>query len=190
MSALGSSRAFTGTVVVDTSQLKVSEVPWLQVLSLRSSKMHASEQALSTLLAPLGLQAPRAANALQGNPQRSCSWLEPHAWLLVSESAVEFGKQAHWLITDISDRIAVFSVRGEHARDIIAAGCDPHLVHPGAMARTRFGGIANVIVAQWAETDYRLLIDVSVAGVFAPWLKSAAQNLRSPLNLTKQAGSS
>ncbi|MDP9140441.1 MAG: hypothetical protein M3O62_06575 [Pseudomonadota bacterium] len=179
-----------GTVVIDTSQLKVSEVPWLQVLSLRASKMHASEQGLSTLLAPLGLQVPRAANALQGNPQRSCSWLEPRAWLLVSESAVQIGKQAHWLITDISDRVAVFSVKGEHARPIIAAGCDPHLMRPGTMARTRFGGIANVIVEQWAEADYRLLIDVSVAGVFAAWLKSAAQNLRSPLNLTKQAGSS
>jgi sarcosine oxidase gamma subunit len=98
-------------------------------------------------------------------------------------------KRAHWLITDISDRIAVFSIKGESARDIIAAGCDPHLVRPGVMARTRFAGMANVIVEQWAEADYRLLIDVSVAGVLAAWLKSAARNLRSPVSLTNQAGS-
>ncbi len=177
MSALGSSRTSSGAAVVSTPQLDVSEVSWLQVFSLRASKMHSAEQGLSAMLAPLGLQAPHSANELQGSPRRSCSWLEPRAWLLVSDSGVDIARPAHWLITDISDRLAVFSVKGKHARWVVAAGCDPHLVRPGTMARTRFAGMANVIVEQWAETEYRLLIDVSVAGVFAAWLTATAENI-------------
>lgn len=179
ISALGSRRTSSGAVIVDTPQLKFSETPWLKIFSLRASKMHSSEQSLSALLASLGLQVPGAANAVQGSLQRSVSWLEPRAWLLVSASDVEIARQAHWLITDISDRVAVFTVQGERARDVIAAGCDPQILRPGTMARTRFGGMANVIVEQWGVDEYRLLIDVSIASAFAAWMKMTADNLLS-----------
>ncbi|HEY1075557.1 MAG TPA: hypothetical protein VGE51_02630 [Fontimonas sp.] len=178
-SALGTAPGEAGQVLVDGARLRIAEVAWLHVYSLRASRMNGAVAGLTTLLAPLSLNAPDAPNRLQGSLQRSCAWLEPHAWLLVSDSAVALDAPPQWLVTEISDRVAVFSVAGDGARDLIAAGCDPQLLRTGTMARLRFAAMANVIVEQWADDHYRLLIDVSIASVFASWLTTAAGQLSS-----------
>jgi hypothetical protein len=37
--------------------------------------------------------------------------------------------------------------------------------------RTRLGSVATVLVQQWDESDYRLLVDVSLARACADWLR-------------------
>lgn len=146
------------------------------VWSLRQSRAVAAKTDASACLRALGREVPAKPNALTGTVDASCGWLEPHAWILTgapSGTSVPAG----FLLTDISDRVAQFAVTGTAAIELIAAGCDPRMVVPGAMARTRFGGVANVIVQRWSENDYRLMVDVSIAAAFAAWLADAAAAL-------------
>lgn len=176
ISPLGHDRGVMGKALFESSRVRISEAPWTRVLSIRQSPINKDASALSACLKALGVVAPDKPNGFSGNAQLGCSWLEPRAWMVLSEKDLTQVPGTGLLVTDISDRLCVFKVDGEGARDLIAAGCDTQMIAVGAVARTRFGGLVNVVVQCHSEQQYRLILDVSLAHVFAGWLIQAASN--------------
>lgn len=176
VSPLGDARETMGKLLYESPRLRISEAPYTRVLSLRPSRKAQDAEVLAASLRTLGVQAPSKPNGLTGNAQLGCAWLEPNAWLVLAEQELRAVSAPGVLITEISDRVCLFKLAGEAARDLVAAGCDARMVAVNTMARTRFGGMANVIVERHAEHEYRLILDVSLAHAFAGWLLQAASN--------------
>ncbi len=152
------------------AELRVAEER-LTVASVREFRAHPDRAAVAAATSAWGLQLPTQANGVSGNAELGCAWIEPNAWLLIAAGARALPEPVPGvLITDVSDRTAAFRVSGQGARDVIAAGCDPALVRHGVGARTRFAGLANAVLQQLGEDDYRLIVDVSIAHAIAAWL--------------------
>jgi heterotetrameric sarcosine oxidase gamma subunit len=146
----------------------------LSVYSVREFRAKPDAVAVSAALAAWQLRSPAKPNALTGDAQRSCAWVEPHAWTVVSaETRAAPPSTPSTLVTDVSDRTAAFRLTGKGARDVIAAACDPQILQPGFGARTRFASIANALLQQWDVDDYRVMVDISIAPVVAAWLRQA-----------------
>lgn len=173
LSPLGHPRTSVSRELFRCARVAIAEPAWTPTWSLRQSRTAADAAALAAAFAALARVRPERPNALAGTAEAGCGWLEPHAWVLTGALPSAAGLPGSLLLTDISDRTAAFVATGPGASDLIAAGCDPRMVGPGTMARTRFGGIATVIVQRWADQEYRLLVDVSIAPAFAAWMAHA-----------------
>lgn len=80
-------------------------------------------------------------------------------------------------VSDMSDQYIILDVSGEHARALLAKGCELDLsvetFKPNQCARTL---LAHVNVVVWRETteDFKLIVDVSFAAHLWLWLQGAA----------------
>jgi heterotetrameric sarcosine oxidase gamma subunit len=166
----------TSPAILDSSRVRIVEEPRLDTVSVRQSRMRPDRAAIAAIVARWGLELPDRANGLRGAADLGCAWIEPSAWLLTSTSARQTPASATGvLVTDASDRFAAFRVSGPASIDVVAAGCDPAIVgSASACARTRFASLCTAIIQRWAEDDYRFLVDVSIAQVFARWLRQQA----------------
>lgn len=175
-SALGSMRNQQPRSILDTNGLRIIEEPFLHIISLRKSRRQLDNATVNNWLRSIGLGLPQVPNALCGDAGLGCCWLEPNAWLVTAAAPVAMrAAETGLLPTIISDRLAVFRLKGPMATQLIAAGCDPSIVRNGACARTRFASFATVLIQQWGDQDYRLLLDVSLARGFADWLLDASR---------------
>src|SRR5690606_17859847 len=84
-SPLGHPRAGTHTVIFESARLRISEAPWTTVVSLRPSRKLADAGGIVEQLRAYGLDAPTRPNGLSGTAELGCAWLEPKAWLVLSE---------------------------------------------------------------------------------------------------------
>jgi len=169
--ALGSTLRQQPQPLFDSDGMRILEEPFLHIISLRKSRRQLDNSVVNNWLSSIGVGLPQASNALSGDAQLGCCWLEPNAWLVTAVAPVVMrAAEAGLLATTISDRLAVFRLSGPLAVQVLAAGCDPAIVKNGACARTRFSSFATILIQQWGEQDYRLLVDVSVAKSFAGWL--------------------
>ncbi len=88
------------------------------------------------------------------------------------------GVKAPVLAVDVSDARAVFSLKGNHAREVLAKGApvdlSPGAFGPGDFRRTRLGQVA---VAFWleAEDEFQLVCFASMREFMFDWLVNAAQ---------------
>jgi heterotetrameric sarcosine oxidase gamma subunit len=176
VSGLGTPRGSMGAVSFESPRLRVSEAPLTTVLSLRPSRNASHAGGITEQLRAYGLEAPTQPNGLSGSIELGCAWLEPRAWLVLSERPLPAAAQTILSVTDISDRVCLIKLDGVAARDLIAAGCDTSMLRPGRMARVRFAGMVNLIIECHAESAYRLAVDVSFAEPLMAWLVQAAAN--------------
>lgn len=176
ISPAGGRRQDSVPPIFESARLQVRWAPWVHLLSLRRSRKASDVASLDAYFRSVGIDKPSKPNALSGTLALGCAWLEPQAWLICSAQPIPATDSAELMGTDISDRVGQFLVSGSGARDVIAAGCDASIVATGSMARTRFGGMANVIIERYTEQTYRLTIDVSLSTALASWLLQAASN--------------
>jgi heterotetrameric sarcosine oxidase gamma subunit len=170
-SALGTARDASPRVVVADAAFQVVEEPFLKIASLRLSRRADRDAALRA--SPFEL--PRTPNRWIGDADRSIAHFEPNAWLLLGESHdVPAAGEGPWLLTELSSRLASFRLRGARAASVLASAT---AVSPdiGAFVRTLFAEAAPVLIQRLAESDYRVLIDVSFAGYLAGWLADAGR---------------
>lgn len=160
VSPLGTPRAQMDKLLHEGAGVRISEAPFTRVVSVRQSRKSPDTRAAQDYVKTLGGQALH---------------LEPRAWLVLSEQLLADAQPPpDLMVTDLSDRFALFRIGGPGALDVIASGCDPTLVPVGAGIRTRFGAMANVVIERRSENDCRLAVDVSIAGAMASWLVQAA----------------
>lgn len=175
-SALGTVPNQQPQTILESDRLRIVEEPFLTIISLRKSRRQLDNSAVNNCLRSLGASLPQVANGLTGNAQLGCCWFEPNAWLVTGALPLApCTPEAGLLATTISDRLAAFRLTGAAAGQVIAAGCDASIVKGRACARTRFAGLATVLIQRWDEEDYRLLVDVSIARSFAGWLLDASR---------------
>jgi sarcosine oxidase subunit gamma len=140
------------------------------------------EQALSLD----GRELPREVGATLSEPLRVLC-RAPGKWTLVSEEqspaniierySGELESQGAVLI-DSTDGVAVLSIKGPLARDVLMKGCGLDL-HPtafpvGRCARTRFAQMAVIIDHFDAEPSFRLYVARSYAKYLIDWITDAA----------------
>lgn len=115
------------------------------------------------------------------------AWMAPDELLImVSEGQSAEGLVARlndeikvpFLAANVSDARAVFILKGNHAREVLAKGAPVDLSSDafgiGDFRRTRLGQVA---VAFWmeAEDEFRLVCFASMRGFMFDWLMNAAQ---------------
>ncbi|PWJ54110.1 sarcosine oxidase subunit gamma [Quadrisphaera granulorum] len=119
-------------------------------------------------------------------------WLGPDEWLVVDPSAPSWDLEARLRAAaaphggaalDVSGQRVVLSLSGEHARDLLAAGCavdtHPSVFRRGAAAQTLLGQAGVILLALSDDgTDYELFVRSSFARYLADWLADAATEHR------------
>lgn len=161
--------------------LVFSEMVHLGKLNLRASKS-ASTQVKSVC----GCAFPLAANKFSSAGERHVVWLGPDEFLVICEagkdaeiaSALEIAlKTQHCAVTNITDALAAFHLKGTAVRQVLAKGCAIDL-HPG---RFTSGDAAQTLLSHAAVTMLAVADDeliVFCRTSFAPyvhdWLLDAA----------------
>ena len=154
------------------ADVRIEPLP-VHFASLRLSRKVPAD-AVAPLLAAAGVAVPGAPCSFGGDATKLCAWVEPRAWLLMGDAPLALASTPQALVTDVSARSAVFELVGPGARDLVAAGCDPALVVPGRVARTRFASLCTALIVQLAPDRYRIVVDVSIAATVADWLNVSA----------------
>lgn len=155
-------------------------------LSILRVKGEPPRERLEALGGPLGLSWPLTPNTLAGGSP-AVLWLAPCEWLVAGrgpterEAALALADVVHHL-TDATDALAAFDLRGPHARALAAGGCsldlDPCAFGPGRCAQSQLDGASVLIRTLERATDLRLYVDVSQAWWLKAWLKGAAADFR------------
>ena len=120
------------------------------------------------------------------------AWMAPDEWLIMvpvgSTPQAVIGRltaeiKAPMLAVDVSDARAVFTLKGNKAREVLAKGApvdlSPTAFTPGDFRRTRLGQVA---VAFWmeAEDEITLVCFASLKQFMFDWLVNAAQKSSLP----------
>jgi sarcosine oxidase, subunit gamma len=114
-------------------------------------------------------------------------WLGPDEWLVTSpfqtpqalESGLRGAVDGRGAVVDVSAQRTTLWLAGEHARDVLAAGCSidlhPRVFRRGAAAQTLLGLTSVVLIAlDDTGTSYHILVRASFAQYLASWLLDAA----------------
>ena len=161
--------------------LVFSEMVHLGKLNLRTSKS-ASTQVKSVI----GCAFPTATNRFSSAGERHVVWLGPDEFLIICEadkdaelaSTLESTLNTqHCAVTNITDALAAFHLKGAAVRQVLAKGCAIDL-HPGSFAS---GDAAQTLLSHAAVTmlalsDNELIVicRTSFAPYMHDWLLDAA----------------
>ena len=161
--------------------LVFSEMVHLGKLNLRASKS-ASTQVKSVI----GCAFPTAANRFSSAGQRHVVWLGPDEFLIICEEGKD-EKLASTLentlntqqcaVTNITDALAAFHLKGAAVRQVLAKGCAIDL-HPGSFksgdaAQTLLSHAAVTMLAV-ADNELIVICRTSFAPYLHDWLLDAA----------------
>jgi sarcosine oxidase, subunit gamma len=118
----------------------------------------------------------------------SMLWLGPDEWLLVSETqaatdlAAGLGRALaglHAAVTDVSDALIVYALRGSNARAVLAKGCPidlhPRNFAPAQCARSLLAKAPVLIHLRADEPVFELYLARSYAHYAWVWLLAAAR---------------
>jgi sarcosine oxidase subunit gamma len=114
-------------------------------------------------------------------------WLGPDEWLVISplrtpqelEAGLRDAVHGRGAVVDVSGQRTTLRLTGEHARDVLSAGCaidlHPRFFRRGAAAQTLLG-LAGVVLLALDDTgtSYHILVRSSFAEYLARWLLDAA----------------
>ncbi len=171
ISSLGTAPGATPQLIAQSAGLRVVEEPFLQLASLRLSRKADRAAALGAL--PFDL--PATPNGWTGDAASSLARFEPNAWMLISVAPRALPESADaWVVTDLSSRLASVRLQGARAPAVLAAATSVSLPVSG-FTRTLFAETVPVLLQRLADDDYRLLIDVSLAGYLSSWLADASR---------------
>lgn len=138
-----------------------------------------------------GRELPREAGATLAGPLRVLC-LAPGEWLLVSDEqspasiserlAAGLAAQGG-VLTDTTDGLAVVSVRGPLAREVLSKGCGldfhPAALPVGRCARTRFAQMFVIVEHVENGSAYRLYVARSYVRYLTDWIADAAVEFNS-----------
>ena len=161
--------------------LVFSEMVHLGKLNLRASKS-ASTQVKSVI----GCAFPAAANRFSSAGERHVVWLGPDEFLIICEAGKDAElastlestlKTQHCAVTNITDALAAFHLKGTAVRQVLAKGCAIDL-HPGSFtsgdaAQTLLSHAAVTMLAV-AENELIVICRTSFAPYLHDWLLDAA----------------
>jgi len=114
-------------------------------------------------------------------------WLGPDEWLVTSlsrtpqdlEAGLRDAVRGRGAVVDVSGQRTTLRLTGEHARDVLSAGCaidlHPRFFQQGAAVQTLLG-LAGVVLLALDDTgtSYHILVRSSFAEHLASWLLDAA----------------
>lgn len=114
-------------------------------------------------------------------------WLGPDEWLVTSlsrtpqdlEAGLRDAVRGRGAVVDVSGQRTALRLTGEHARDVLSAGCavdlHPRVFRRGAAVQTLLG-LASVVLLALDDTgtSYHILVRSSFAEYLARWLLDAA----------------
>jgi sarcosine oxidase, subunit gamma len=114
-------------------------------------------------------------------------WLGPDEWLITSlsrtpqdlEAGLRDAVRGRGAVVDVSGQRTALRLTGEHARDVLSAGCaidlHPRVFRRGAAVQTLLG-LASVVLLALDDTgtSYHILVRSSFAEYLARWLLDAA----------------
>jgi sarcosine oxidase subunit gamma len=161
--------------------LVFSEMVHLGKLNLRATKS-ASTQVKSII----GCAFPTAANRFSSAGERHVVWLGPDEFLIICEAGKDAElastlestlKTQHCAVTNITDALAAFHLKGTAVRQVLAKGCAIDL-HPGSFtsgdaAQTLLSHAAVTMLAV-AENEVIVICRTSFAPYLHDWLLDAA----------------
>ena len=104
-------------------------------------------------------------------------WLAPDRRLLIGDAARPAEPEGGF-VSDVTDGLAVFEVRGDHVADLIAMGCTldangPELA-PGRCAQTVFATVKVLLYAHQGRGCIRLHVERQFARFLLDWIRQAA----------------
>ena len=161
--------------------LVFSEMMHLGKLNLRASKSTSTQ-----VKSVIGCAFPTAANRFSSAGERHVVWLGPDEFLIICEagkdaelaSTLESAlKTQHCAVTNITDALAAFHLKGTAVRQVLAKGCAIDL-HPGSFtsgdaAQTLLSHAAVTMLAV-AENELIVICRTSFAPYLHDWLLDAA----------------
>lgn len=104
--------------------------------------------------------------------------LAPAEWLLITEDTAPMPDEPGLVLTEATDGIAVVSVGGPRARDILSKGCgldvDAQMFSVGRCARTRLAQLQVVVDCVDAAPRFDLYVSRSSLRFLSDWLEDAA----------------
>jgi sarcosine oxidase, subunit gamma len=135
----------------------------------------------------LGVDLPTRPSTWVETDDTRVIWLGPDEWLVTNQSQTpqefEVGLReavhGRGAVVDVSAQRTSFWLSGEHARDVLAAGCaidlHPTVFRRGAAAQTLLG-LTGVVLLALDDTgnSYHILVRSSFATYLARWLLDAA----------------
>ena len=157
------------------------EMAHLGKLNLRTDK--SASKLVKTIT---GCAFPPAANKFTSAGERHAVWLGPDEFLVICEAGKDedltraiqtaIGSR-HSAVTNISDALAAFHLKGAAVRQVLAKGCSLDL-HPdsflsGDAAQTLLSHAAVTIMAL-AEDEFIVICRTSFASYLHDWLCDAA----------------
>jgi heterotetrameric sarcosine oxidase gamma subunit len=164
---------------LSTDRLSIERLPPTPVLHLQIRR--PSVETAARLGDLIGEQAPVTPNNAAGPMNRRISCVAPGEWMLVGQFALDAlaaaaaGSPFH--VAGIGDGRAVFEIKGEHARGLIAQGCSIDLHERefpnGRCARTLFASVGALIDRLPGPHAFRVIVDVSYAHHVECWLEDA-----------------
>jgi sarcosine oxidase, subunit gamma len=135
----------------------------------------------------LGVNLPTTPSTWVETNDTRVIWLGPDEWLVTNPSQVPQELEARLreavsgrgAVIDVSAQRTTLRLTGEHARDVLSAGCaidlHPTVFRRGAAAQTLLG-LTGVVLLALDDTanSYHILVRSSFANYLARWLLDAA----------------
>ena len=157
------------------------EIPHLGKLNIRADK-----SAGKIIKSITGCAFPPAANKFTTAGERHVVWLGPDEFMIICEAGKDeeltnaihasFENQ-HMAVTNITDALAAFHLKGDAVRQVLAKGCSLDLYYksfpPGDVAQTLLSHAAVTIMAL-ADHEFIVISRSSFASYLHDWLCDAA----------------
>jgi sarcosine oxidase subunit gamma len=133
----------------------------------------------------VGVDIPTTYNRFHTAGQRSCIWLGPDEWLILSENGtadeiraeLDGPKFGHIAVVEVSDAFGSVTIKGPHTRDVLAKHCaiDFHpSVFTAGMAAQSLLSHAGVIITCIEEDKLMILGRTSFMPYILDLLEDAA----------------
>jgi sarcosine oxidase, subunit gamma len=164
--------------------LRISPQPDTSMIDLR---VNPGGPAAAVVADHLGVDLPTTPSTWVETDEVRVIWLGPDEWLVTSplrtpgelEAGLRDAVAGDGAVVDVSGQRVPVRLTGEHARDLLAAGCSidlhPRVFGRGAAAQTLLGLTTVVLLAlDDTGTSYDILVRSSFAQYLAEWLLDAA----------------
>ncbi|MDA0844371.1 MAG: sarcosine oxidase subunit gamma [Proteobacteria bacterium] len=157
-----------------------------ELAHLGKLNMRADKSAGKMVKSITGCMFPPAANTFTSAGERHAVWLGPDEFMIICEAGKDeelassiqasFGNR-HAAVTNITDALAAFHLKGAAVRQVLAKGCALDLHHSsftsGDAAQTLLSHAAVTIMAL-ADDEFIVICRTSFASYLHDWLLDAA----------------
>ena len=173
-----------GVCPADEAGVTLGERAFLGHLNIRGNP--SDQQFLDAVEGATGVGLPLEPNTTAENGDLAALWLGPDEWLVLTapDSAASTSEALRdalagrfAAVTDVSGGQTVISLRGRHARDVLAKGCTLDL-HPrafgvGQCAQSHLAKALVTIRQVGDEPSFEVIVRRSFGEYLALWLRDA-----------------